>query len=952
MSVMRKGTSRFFASFIALIILLSSFNGLAFADAGSGTAAEAQSKPIMSLDYSGSNSKSFTVSDDSGAAVDIALDQNLASMQEMVNQINSRLAGTHITAAVTSPNSFKLTSSVIGRYSSITISGPNAADFFANTQYRGTATDAESVAETKASLTPFFDSDDSIGWVTGSMTLPTADSINGTSISWTSSNTGIITNTGSVNRPAVNTKVTLTAEITKGLALATQTFEVTVIGTTPQVVLTDAESVANTKAEITPIYATDESQGYVKRNLLLRLFDEVNGTSISWSSSHTSIVTNSGAVARPLSTVTVTLTATITKGSVTDTVSFDVSVIGTVSELLLNEKAGLHPVYASGDWESSVTRNLQLPSISNGIAINWNSSDAAYLANDGTVTRPNFSDGPANVDLTATLTLSGVSETKTFHITVVPKDETDLEAVTYDKDHLAVGYAAGDSASRVMGSLTLPVSGAHGSVIAWSSSNTAVISNTGVVNRPSAADANVMLTAAVTKGGEEAAATFMLTVKRVEPVNIPGGFIAPPTPPAPPAFAMTSATQSLIESSGSGVIVAAVETSTNRAGAAVTKVNEAELLKQVSHTEARVVVVPVESSNGKAVVSLTPGLLAALKQKDERSKVVFQMNGVTYELPAALADTSAVAKALGLSDSEAKDAEIHVSIEALPASAVQDQVAEAGGTLAASAASFSIAIVTPGKTYDFNDFRGHYINRSFELNHSVDSANAAGVVIHSDGSVSPVPAIFTAAAGKPVAIIKADHNSVYTVIEHTSSLSDIGTSWAKDKIKILANKKIIHGYEGGTFKPSGVVTRAEFAAILAKGLGLSDDASAITFSDVTMEAWYAGAVGAMSSRGFINGYADGSFKADQTITRQEEAIILGRVLAYLNVETDASLSILDSFHDRASIAKSAESHIAALVGLKIMNGSDQGNLNPQGYATRAETAALIYKLLSLVKFLN
>ncbi|WP_138754173.1 S-layer homology domain-containing protein [Paenibacillus sinopodophylli] len=1140
MHLFRKRGLRFFSSFVALSMIMSSFSGMVFAiSAGGGTAAEATSKAISNFDFSGGNSKTITISDGSvepGHTVDLTLAQNLVDMQGIVNLLNdaSALATTDIVAHVNSPNTFRLTSSVIGKTSRISISGPNASDFFATSQYSGLPTDEESVEETKISLSPFYESDEGMGYVLSNMTLPGTDIINGTAISWSTDNAAVITDSGIVTREASNTNVTLTATITKGAVIDTQTFVITVIGTEPAVVLTDEESVANTKAGLTPFYDTDESEGYVKGNMTLPLTDVIHFTSISWSSSNSAIIDHTGVVNRPSVTTIVTLTAAITKNAVTDWVSFNVSVIGIDSELVNIAKGDLNPIYASGDSEASVTQNLQLPLASNNVTISWDSSNPMHLANNGLVTRKAFVDGSVNVVLTATLTKGQAVDTKIFNMTIRPLDETEFEAVAFAKSNIALGYVSGDSASYVTGNLLLDTAGAHGTAVTWSSSSPTIISNTGIVNRPvGASNANVTLTATITKGAASDTQTFDVTVMgtvtdlesvantkaglmplydtdesegyvkgnlslpltddinltsiswssnqpailsnsgivnrpsatttviltatitrglitdtavfhvsvigvdseliqieksilnptygtgdteasvtqnlalplasndvmiswsssdlkyvanngvvtRPAFVNGPANVmltatlmkgevvetkifnltinplaaepvVIPVTTLPTPAFEMTSATKSLIEALGAGVVVAPVEISTSSTGYSLTKVKQAELLVRMNGTDTKAVIVPVANTNGRAVVSLTPGLLAIMKQKDEQSKVVFQSGGVTYEVPAAFADTAAVAKALGLSDSVVKDAELRITIETIPTDTVIGQITNAGGKLVASLVSFSIEVVTPDKTYDFNDFRGTFIKRSFDLNTSVDSTRTVGILINQNGTITPVPTVFTKVDGKPVAIIKVDHNSTYTIIEHASMLSDIGSSWAKDKIETLANKKIINGYEDGTFKPNGHVTRAEFASMIAKGLGLNEDSSAITFSDVSKESWYAGAVGAMSSRGFISGYSDGSFKADQKITREEEAVILARVLAYLKQDVNSSSSTLDQFGDHASISEYARVSVGALVELKMMNGDTQGNVNPQGYATRAETATLVYNLLSLVEFLN
>lgn len=697
-----------------------------------------------------------------------------------------------------------------------------------------------------------------------------------------------------------------------------------------------------------------DSQSSVTQNLP-QLPSASGGVAITWSSSKPMYLDHDGKVVkRPdfsAQPVDVVLTATLTRNEATDTKSYTLTILPkdpSDAEAVQYALDQLAIGYATGDSASGVTGNLALNTNgAHGVKINWESLNETYLSNDGKVTRPSYTVGSVDVTLTATVTKGSVTNTKTIYITIVPNAETDHEAVQYAKDQLAIGYAAGDSASSVTGNLALDTNGAHDATVAWSSGNIAVITNAGVVSRPTGADVVVTLTASVTKGMTSQTATYALTVKGMPEVGNSG--YTNPTPP----FEMTNATKSLIQTLGTSVIVARVEQSTNSAGDTVTKVNQADVIRQLGLAEVKAVIVPVAGTTGdKSVVSLTPGLLAEMKQKDQDSKFVFQNNGATYELPATFADTSAVAKALGLSDSVARDAELRITFATILTSTVEGQLANAGGTVAAPVISFSIEIVTPDKTYEFNQFQGTYINRSFELNQTVDSTNSVGVVLNPDGSVMPVPTIFTTVEGMQVAILKVDHNSVYTVITRNSQLSDIGASWAKESIKVLANKMIIDGYKDGTFKPNDQVTRAEFASMLSQGLGLKRYASATKFSDVSPEAWYAGVVGAMASRGFIGGYVDGSFKADRPITREEEAVILGRVLAYLKKDAKSNDSALDSFRDGASISEYAKASVATLAELRIMDGDAQGNLNPQGSATRAETATLIYKLLKLADLLN
>ncbi|MFD2383739.1 immunoglobulin-like domain-containing protein, partial [Paenibacillus xanthanilyticus] len=72
------------------------------------------------------------------------------------------------------------------------------------------------------------------------------------------------------------------------------------------------------------------------------------------------------------------------------------------------------------------------------------------------MTRPSFAQGNQSVKLTATIERNGVSETREFPILVLASAMTDAEAVAADKAALAVGYAAGDSATGVTQGITLP----------------------------------------------------------------------------------------------------------------------------------------------------------------------------------------------------------------------------------------------------------------------------------------------------------------------------------------------------------------------------------------------------------------------------------------------------------------------------------------------------------------
>jgi len=121
------------------------------------------------------------------------------------------------------------------------------------------------------------------------------------------------------------------------------------------------------------------------------------------------------------------------------------------------------------------------------------------------------------VVLTAVIINTGVSDTKTFSLIVKAQDMTAQQKLDADKAALAMTFSAGDSATAVTRSITLPNAGVNGSLVTWVSSTPAIISHDGkTVNRPAvgAGDATVIFTAFITNGGLHDTKLFTLTVKQ------------------------------------------------------------------------------------------------------------------------------------------------------------------------------------------------------------------------------------------------------------------------------------------------------------------------------------------------------------------------------------------------------------------------------------------------------
>jgi endoglucanase Acf2 len=473
-----------------------------------------------------------------------------------------------------------------------------------------TMTDAQAVTADSNALAVGYASGDTAAGVRSNVTLSTAGT-NGTTITWASSNTAVISTTGVVTRPAANTNVTLTATIRKGTASTTKAFTLTVLAAQ----MTDAQAVTADSNALAVGYASGDTAAGVRSNVTLSTAG-TNGTTITWASSNTAVISTAGVVTRPAANTNVTLTATIRKGTASTTKAFTLTVLAaqmTDAQAVTADSNALALGYVSGDSATSVKGNVTLPtSGANGTTITWASSNTAVISTAGVVTRQIAN---TTVTLTATIRKGTASTTKNFTLTVIAKEtssdvidtahftvtlqklsdtsaklvlapkgtidwvdihfivnnggqqnvrmlkvgsnweqtitnlnngdtikfnftyfttygqdsawftsvfsttgtnpvDPNVTAVEADKAALAVGYASGDSATSVKSNVTLPTTGANGSTITWVSNTTTVVSNTGVVTRPSYTTGNktVTLTATLTKGTATTTKSFTVTV--------------------------------------------------------------------------------------------------------------------------------------------------------------------------------------------------------------------------------------------------------------------------------------------------------------------------------------------------------------------------------------------------------------------------------------------------------
>ncbi|KAI7261907.1 hypothetical protein KC345_g9617 [Hortaea werneckii] len=198
-------------------------------------------------------------------------------------------------------------------------------------------------------------------------------------------------------------------------------------------------------------------------------------------------------------------------------------------------------------------------------------------------------------------------------------------------------------------------------------------------------------------------------------------------------------------------------------------------------------------------------------------------------------------------------------------------------------------------------------------------------------------------------------NQVVGTFLSTRTFSDMSKHWSNSTVSLLAAKNIIDSSYGSTFKPEQKITRAEFAVMLSRGLGLLGDRdTAQRFRDVQPSTQIGDYIGAAAKAGIITGNTDATFRPNDNITREQLAIMIIRAMEYTgNTITlnGTSSSALAAFKDKAKIQNQSAEFVAKAVQKGIILGMTASEFQPQGNATRAQAAVMLQRMLTMAGYL-
>lgn len=196
---------------------------------------------------------------------------------------------------------------------------------------------------------------------------------------------------------------------------------------------------------------------------------------------------------------------------------------------------------------------------------------------------------------------------------------------------------------------------------------------------------------------------------------------------------------------------------------------------------------------------------------------------------------------------------------------------------------------------------------------------------------------------KSIIVATVDHLTKFAVFRHRKFglLYDAEGHWSSRYVNRLQRIGVLNGYQDGSFQPNKTITRAETAVLLAKALDISMHSENLFADDSAIPGWARESVNAVKEMGLFTGYEDGTFRPDQNISRAELMSSIGNLLPH----KESKLVYKDS-DDIPNWALNGTKKCSAY---GIVSGDDKGYIRSNDFITRAEAAAMLYQLMKVLK---
>ncbi|TXK80368.1 DUF2252 family protein [Paenibacillus sp. N3.4] len=380
---------------------------------------------------------------------------------------------------------------------------------------------------------------------------------------------------------------------------------------------------------------------------------------------------------------------------------------------------------------------------------------------------------------------------------------------------------------------------------------------------------------------------------------------------------------------------------------AQTKVDDQTIndaLKNSKNGQLKLVVDPSMSAD-KTTVLMGNGALQKVVSDNSIKSISITTKSGSYELPVKQIHLQDLASKLGVSQDK-----VTIEIAISKNNAAADK-ANASGQKTIGAIEFTVkASSADGKSTEVSSFT-QYVPRTIKSEGALNGRNVAAVRVETDnkGNTMYQPVPFTISGTETT--IYSRTNSTYLLLDNQVSFGDVTHHWAKDDIERMASKMVVQGVSKDEFQPEKAVTRAEFASLIARTLGLKAVTSPTNrFTDVRSGDWFEGQVYAVVEAGIVGGYENQLFLPNQPISRQEMAVMIYRAMNFAGFDNSSRTGEKVAFADEKLFGDWAKEAISVIADKKIVEGVTSNHFDPTATATRAQCAVILNRMLSKLLF--
>ena len=164
------------------------------------------------------------------------------------------------------------------------------------------------------------------------------------------------------------------------------------------------------------------------------------------------------------------------------------------------------------------------------------------------------------------------------------------------------------------------------------------------------------------------------------------------------------------------------------------------------------------------------------------------------------------------------------------------------------------------------------------------------------------------------------------------------SNWASESINRMSEKGYAGGFPDGTFRPGANISRAEFAAIINKINGFTEQEQT-GFRDLSSSHWAYAEIRAAVKAGYAGGFPDGTFKPNLPVTREQAAAILNNIYKFENSAQSVTIK------DLSKVSPWAADSVLRVVASGVMGGYEDGTFSPKKPVTRAECIVILDRIV-------